>query len=107
VLDAQKERHAMTMTTQDTSPRLELTVRTPAGIPERFAVFAHDRVDTLLTEAVQHFTRTSRLAAGRYGLALVRNGAPRMLEGAARLSDFGVLANDTLSVIPLDPQVDG
>lgn len=73
---------------------VSVTVRTPGGASESFDFKDNTRVDTVIREAVTHFVGTRELAAGDYGLALVRSGAATPLDDIARLDEVGVVDGD-------------
>jgi len=89
------------------STSITVTVRTLAGHAHDFTVHGHDRVDKVVREAVSYFVGTGELAAGPYGLAVVRGGTGVTLEDAGRLDDAGVGAGDVLTLVSKQPQVDG
>lgn len=74
---------------------VSVTVRTPGGASESFDFKDNTRVDKVIREAVTHFVGTRELAAGDYGLALVRSGAATPLDDSARLDEVGVVDGDT------------
>jgi hypothetical protein len=79
-------------TPQATRPEtITVTVRTPAGTPHPFEVRANERVDKVVRNAVRYFLQAGQLAAGEYGLALIRDGRAEDLADAARLEDYGVV----------------
>ncbi len=86
---------------------LSVVIRTPGNIPATFEVRGHDRVDRATREAVTYFVGRSELAAGDYGLALVRGGNGVELNDAGRLEDYAVVDGDELHLINRAPQVDG
>jgi hypothetical protein len=86
---------------------ISVTIKTPAGIGSSFNVHPHDRVDKTTRTAADHFVSTNQLAAGNYGLAVIRNGVGDDMTAAARLEDYDVIEGDELHLINLDPQVDG
>ena len=86
---------------------LEVTVRTPAGHPQKFSFKENTRVSKAAREATEHFVGRGLLEAGDYGLALIRDGRVDELADGARLDDFGIVDGDTLALFPKKPQVDG
>lgn len=92
---------------QDKEKTADVVIRTPAGIPHTFEVKLHDRVDKTAREAVQYFVGQGQLADGAYGLALVRDGQATEMTDSGRLEDYGIVDDDTLSLITKEPQVDG
>lgn len=86
---------------------ITLTIRTPGNIPGSFEVRGHDRVDKVTREAVRHFVARNELAAGDYGLAVVRSGQGVEMNDAGRLDDYDVIGGDELHLINRAPQVDG
>jgi Fe2+ transport system protein FeoA len=86
---------------------ITVTVRTPAGTPHSFEVRGNERVDKVVRAAVRYFVQAGQLAAGEYGLALIRDGRAEDLADAARLEDYGVVEGDVLVLITKAPQVDG
>jgi hypothetical protein len=94
-------------TTKDKGKTLEVTVRTPAGHPYEFSFKDNERVSKATRDAVEHFVSTSELAAGDYGLALIRDGRTIELAPGARLDDYHVIDGDTLALYNRRPQVDG
>jgi hypothetical protein len=86
---------------------ITVTVRTAAGTPHPFEVRTNERVDKLVRAAVRYFVGAGQLAAGEYGLALIRDGRAEDLADAARLDDYGVVEGDVLVLIAKAPQVDG
>jgi hypothetical protein len=86
---------------------ITVTVRTPAGTPQPFEVRTNERVDKLVRNAVRYFVQAGQLAAGEYGLALIRDGRAEDLADAARLDDYGVVEGDVVVLIAKAPQVDG
>ncbi len=92
---------------QDKAKSASVVIRTPAGIPHDFEVKLRDRVDKTAREAVEYFVSQGQLADGAYGLALVRDGQATEMTDSGRLEDYGVVDNDTLSLITKEPQADG
>jgi hypothetical protein len=86
---------------------ITVTVRTPAGTPHPFEIRGNERVDKVVRAAVRYFVQAGQLAAGEYGLALIRDGRAEDLADAARLEDYGVVEGDVLVLITKAPQVDG
>jgi len=86
---------------------LTVSVRTPAGITRALEVRSHDRVDKTITRAVTMFVDAGELAAGNYGLALVRDGVATDMADAGRLDDYDVVEGEELHLFNTDPQVDG
>ena len=87
---------------------LDVTVRTPAGVPASFEFKDNTRIDKVIRVAVEHFVAEDQLAPdGRYGLILVRDGAATELADAGRLDDYDVIDGDELHLVNRDPQVDG
>lgn len=87
--------------------RITVITRTPAGITRPLEVKSHDRVDKTITRAVEAFVAAGELAAGNYGLALVRDGVATDMADAGRLDDYDVTEGDELHLFNTDPQVDG
>ncbi len=86
---------------------LSVTVRTPAGASAPFDFKDNIRVDKAIRDAVLHFVAKGELAAGDYGLALVRDGAATPLAEDSRLDEDGVVDGDVLHLTNKGPQVDG
>jgi len=84
-----------------------VTVRTPAGFSAEFRVTDAVRVEVLTQRAVAQFTAYGQLGDGNYRLVLVRDGSSTDLVASARLGESGVVAGDVLSLVVMDPQVDG
>ena len=84
-----------------------VTIRTPGNIPGTFEVREHDRVDKVAREAADFFVGRNELAAGAYGLAVIRDGEGVEMNDAARLEDYDVVDGDELHLINRAPQVDG
>jgi hypothetical protein len=84
-----------------------VTIRTPAGHEHPFRVESSERVATVTDGAVAYFVAQHELAAGKYTLALLRDGQPEDLTATARLEDYGVHEGDVLVLIVGEPQVDG
>lgn len=84
-----------------------VTVRTPGGASQSFDFKDNTRVDKVIRDAVTHFLGVGELAAGDYGLALVRSGAATPLDDSARLDEVGVVDADVLHLTNKAPQVDG
>ena len=84
-----------------------VVIRTPGNIPGTFEIRLHDRVDKVVREAVGYFVARNELAAGDYGLALVRDGNGVELNDAGRLDDYDIVEGDELHLINRAPQVDG
>jgi hypothetical protein len=83
-----------------------VTIRTPAGLAHNFQVRHQDRVDQTVQTAVEYFVARSQLAAGNYGLVIIREAQPAEMPHGARLADFNVADGDVLFLINNDPQVD-
>jgi len=86
---------------------VSVTVRTPGGASKSLDFKDNTRVDKVIREALIHFVGTGELAAGEYGLALVRSGAATPLDDSVRLDDAGVVGGDVLHLTNKGPQVDG
>lgn len=84
-----------------------VAVRTPAGHEHSFRVNGELQVDVLVTRSVEYFIAHGELAAGRYLLGLLREGAVTDMTGSAQLEDYGVHEGDVLVLLVGDPQVDG
>src|SRR5437660_7227558 len=84
-----------------------VTGKTAAGHTSTFTVRGHDRVDKTAREMANYFVGQNLLAAGDYGLAIVREDVAQTLQDAARLEDYSVVDNDVLVLISKAPQVDG
>ncbi len=95
------------MSTPKKDHKLEVTVRTPAGHPHEFTFNDHERVEKATNDAVDHFVSTGELAAGDYGLALIREGRTIELAPGARLDDLDIVDGDVLALYNKRPQVDG
>ena len=91
----------------DQNKNLTVVIKTPAGIGASFDVRQHDRVDKTTRRAVEHFVAANQLAAGNYGLAVIRDGVANDMNDAARLEDYDIVEGDELHLINRDPQVDG
>jgi hypothetical protein len=83
-----------------------VTIRTPAGIGHDFEVRDQDGVEQTVRTAVDYFVAHNQLAAGNYGLVVIREGQPSEMPDAARLEDFNLADSDVLFLINKDPQVD-
>jgi len=86
---------------------ISVTVRTPGGASHTFDFTRNTRVDKVIRQAVAHFVGTGELAAGDYGLALVRSGTATPLDNSTHLDDAGVVDGDVLHLTNKAPQVDG
>jgi hypothetical protein len=86
---------------------ITVRIRTPAGIGHDFELDGDDRVDQTVRTAVDHFVAQDQLAAGRHGLAVIRDRQAVEMPDTARLRDFDVVDGDVLCLINQDPQVDG
>lgn len=86
---------------------ITVVIRTPGNIPGTFEIRRHDRVDKVVREAVGYFVGRNELAAGDYGLALVRDGNGVELNDAGRFDDYDIVEGDELHLINRAPQVDG
>ena len=84
-----------------------VTIRTPAGHEHRFRVEGLQRVAAVTDRAVAYFVAHQELAAGKYTLALLRDGQLEDLTATARLEDYGIHEGDVLVLIVGEPQVDG
>jgi hypothetical protein len=84
-----------------------VTIKTPAGHEHQFPVAGSERVATVTDGAVAYFVAHHELAAGKYTMALIRDGQPEDLTATARLQDYGVHEGDVLVLIVGEPQVDG
>ena len=93
--------------TTDRNRDITVTIKTPAGIGATFEVREHDRVDKTVRVAVEYFVGSNQLAAGNYGLAVIRDGIAVDMTDAARLEDYKVTEGDELHLVNRDPQVDG
>ena len=87
--------------------KIDVTVRTPAGISRDFDVWQNELDADVITTSVRYFSRRGELEAADYGLALVRGGQATVMTDSGRLSDYGVVDGDTLSLIAKAPEVDG
>lgn len=84
-----------------------VTVRTPAGASHTFEFKRNERVDKVTRQAVMHFVAGGQLAAGEFGMALVRNSVATPMNDAGRLDDYHVVDGDVLHLVNKAPQVDG
>jgi hypothetical protein len=82
---------------------MTVRIRTPAGIGHDFDFDGDDGVDETVQSAVRHFVAHNQLAAGRYGLAVIREGEAVEMPDTARLEDFRVVDGDVLCLINQDP----
>lgn len=101
---------AVTATQQDADGpdrSFVVTIKTPAGHEHRFRVSGEQRVETVTTRAVAYFVKHGELAAGKYVLAVMRDGTPEDMTASARLEDYDVRKGDVLVLIVGEPQVDG
>jgi hypothetical protein len=85
----------------------EVPVRTPAGASHHFAVRPEELVATVVAAAIAYFVGKNELAAGDYGLAVIRDGQAEPMADTSRLSEYGITDQDVLVLVPEAPQVDG
>ena len=85
----------------------ELPVRTPAGASNEFHVHSSELVVEVISAAVTHFVNRNELAAGDYGLAVIRDGQAMPMADTSRLSEYDITDEDVLVLVPEAPQVDG
>ena len=71
--------------------KIDVTVRTPAGISREFDVRQNELDADVIATSVRYFSRRGKLEAGNYGLALVRGGEATVMTDSGRLSDYGVV----------------
>ncbi|MGH9209672.1 MAG: hypothetical protein ACRD2C_03220 [Acidimicrobiales bacterium] len=88
---------------------MDLTIRTPAGTTNVFAVAVDPRLTAaqLTDRVVAHFVARDQLEPGRFRLGLVRGRTIIDLVPDAPLLDEGVVDGDVLHLITCEPQVDG
>jgi len=86
---------------------VHVTVRTPAGASGEFDFEVDELVISAVNTAVERFVSERKLAAGDYGLALVRGGETTDLTDTNKLEDYGIVDRDVLHLINEKPQVDG
>jgi hypothetical protein len=84
-----------------------VTIKTPAGHEHRFRLNGEQQVEAVTTRAVAYFVKHGELAAGKYVLAVMRDGTPVDMTASARLEDYDVREGDVLVLIVGEPQVDG
>lgn len=93
--------------TKESKDGVSVTVRTPSGASHGFEFNTKDKVNKVVRETVKHFVSTGELAAGEYGLAVVRDGAALPMNDGGRLDDYGIADGDVLHLTNKGPQVDG
>jgi hypothetical protein len=86
---------------------LELPVRTPAGAMHPFSLRLDELVAEVIFIAIRYFVEHNELAAGDYGLAVIRGGQAEPMADTSRLEDYGITKGDVLQLVPEAPQVDG
>ncbi len=86
---------------------ITVTIRTPAGYPHEFAFEPSAQVAEVIQVAVAYFVEAGQLAAGDYGLAVIRHGRAEDMAEGARLEDYGIDSHDVLALLVKSPQVDG
>jgi hypothetical protein len=86
---------------------ITVTIRTPAGHPHDFEFEPSARVAEVIHVVVAHFVTVGQLAAGDYGLSVIRDGRAEDMAEGARLEDFGIHTGDVLALTVKGPQVDG
>lgn len=86
---------------------ITVTIRTPAGHPYEFTFEPSTRVAEVIQVAIAYFVTAGQLAAGHYGLAVIRHGRAEDMAEGARLEDYGIDSHDVLALTVNGPQVDG
>jgi len=86
---------------------VEVPVRTPAGVTHRFRLHLDELVAEVIFVAIRYFVERNELAAGDYGLAVIRDGQAESMTDTNRLEDHGITDADVLQLVPEAPQVDG
>ena len=86
---------------------ITVTIRTPAGHPHEFTFEPTTRVAEVIQVAVAYFVAAGQLAAGDYGLAVIRHGRAEDMAEGARLDDYRIDTHDVLALTVKGPQVDG
>jgi len=87
--------------------RVEVKVRTPAGITHDFRFAEEQFVASAMAEALAHFVEHKEIAAGDYGLAIVKDNQVEPLLDTARIGDYHLGAGVELHLVNEAPQVDG
>lgn len=85
----------------------DVPVRTPAGASKAFALRSNELVVEVISAAVTYFVGQNELAAGDYGLAVIRGGQAVPMADTSRLSENDITNEDVLVLVPEAPQVDG
>jgi uncharacterized ubiquitin-like protein YukD len=86
---------------------IKAPIRTPAGASHLFNLRLDELVAEVVSDAVRYFVDHNELAAGDYGLAVIRDGQAEPMVDTSRLKDYGITDADVLQLIPEAPQVDG
>lgn len=85
----------------------DVEVRTPSNAEHEFEARSSETVHELARRAVDYFVQHELIAAGEYGLALLREGKAEALDDASSLGEDGVDEGDVLVLISKSPKVDG